>query len=337
MSRILPNEYFATQERLCEWFESLKRAVGCSENADLGAVLRKAEAMGRKIEAYEEQQAIVARHYNYEGWGYLLRTAMNGAEEEAVVVELPRECLKVPKDWCYGDGKPDYGKAKKYLPTTQKLMRKGLGHIEELRPKNGDEWADDSRSNLIKAFVESGSPQEIEKEIWRFINGVEDETDPSEVWITAADESRATLEASGYLPPTAVDELLDYADMAGVEITQAQATGYEESEFAGARWFYYLLCAYLMKEQRPDKELVFEVGKEARIAAGLGKLFDSEAGGLLRAGVREGEWDPTATLADLETAYLAYKETLGKVDKWATTDEIAEVILTALGRQAVEN
>jgi hypothetical protein len=256
MSKILPSDYFAAQDRLCEWFEDLKQAIGCSENADLGAVLRKAEAMGRKIDAYEEQQAIVARHYNYESWGYILRTAMNGSEEEAIVVETPRECLEVPRDWCYGEGKPDYSKAKKQLPTTQKLLRKGLVFIEVRRPEEGDEWADESRQNLIKAFVESGSPKEVEREIWRFINGVDEEDDPSETWVPIAEEAAAELEKANDLPTTAVEQLLAYAEEAEVEITKQALAFMEESESVAKRFFDYLLTACLYKQSRVSREEV---------------------------------------------------------------------------------
>ena len=250
MSKILPNEYFAAQERLGEWFEDLKRALGCSENADHGAVLRKAKARERKIESYEKEQLIVARHYNYESWGYIVRAAMNGSEEEAIAIEIPKECLEVPRDWCYGEGKPDYKKAKKQLPTAQTLLRKCLAFIEERRPEEGDEWADGTRENLIKAFVESGSPSEIEREIWQFINGVDEEGNPSETWVPIAAEAASVLEKDMYLPTTAVEQLLVYAEDVGVEVTECDLAFVKESERPAKQFFNHLLTAFLCKESR---------------------------------------------------------------------------------------
>ena len=47
MKRMLPDSYLVTQDRLCEWFDDIRRAAGCGENADTGAVLRAVEAYFR--------------------------------------------------------------------------------------------------------------------------------------------------------------------------------------------------------------------------------------------------------------------------------------------------
>jgi hypothetical protein len=331
MSKVLPSDYFAAQDRLCEWFEDLKRVVGCGENADLGAVLRKAEARERKIEAYEVQQAIVARHYNYESWGYIVRAAMNGSEEEVIVVETPKECLEVPRDWCYGEGKPDYSKAKKQLPTTQKLLRKGLLFIEERRPEEGDEWAEETRQNLIKAFVESGSPMEVEKEVWRFINGVDEEGDPSGTWVLIADEAAAVLERSADLPKTAVEELIAYAYETEVEMTKKGLASIEESEFRSKRFFDYLLTACLHKQSRASNDEVTKTSSlVGRAFSYWGCYVEESANDPLRPEKKRRVYDPNISMEQIEAACREVFRLDEEANEQLSHEGIAEAVRAAV-------
>jgi hypothetical protein len=334
---LLPDKELGAIE---EWFSDVLEALDFAPNTDRGRVLKGIRKLKAEAADYEEEKSKVMSAYGYKRWGDLVR-ACDSKLIATPEIELPEVFSSWPKKWVLREGGMLYDKAEKRLANeTRQAIKKVWAYIEKNEPEQGKEWADEQRAFFIDEFEASEEPFTYEQTCFAFINdyyGDEEGPDPNEVWIAAADVSRAALVASAYLPPAAVDELLDYAEIEGVEITQAQATNYEESEFAGARWFCYLLCAYLTKEQRPNKDHVIEIGSEARLAAGLGKLYDREAGGLLRAGVREGEWDPTTTLGDLETAYRTYKATIKEVDELATSDEVAAAILTALGRQVVKN
>jgi hypothetical protein len=334
---LLPNQELGAVE---EWFSEVLTALGFAPNTDRGRVLKGIQKLKAEALAYEEEKRKVMSAYGHKRWGDLLNICESKLSKTPEVV-VPDVFYIVPNKWCLREGGMLFDKAEKRLKNeTLRLVKQVWSSIAESEAEEGTEWAEEQRKFFVEEFERSEEPYSFEQTCLAFIKGYygdEEGPDPSKVWITASDEGRDALIASDYLPPYAVDNLLDYADNEGVEITQAEATTYNVSEFAGARWFRFMLCAYLTKEQRPHREAIFQLWDDLRSATTLGKLFNPEAGGMLRAGVREGEWDPTATLDDIVTAYYAYKETSKAIGDVATHDEIAEAIMTALGRTPVEN
>jgi hypothetical protein len=327
MSDLVKQSLFNELNELNEWFAALRACLDLSPKADRGRVMACVSKLATDMAEIKREQAMVARHYRYESWGYLVRAARDGGEETAIAIELPRECLEVPMGWCYGEGKPDYNTARKQLPATQRLVRKALAHIEELRETEGDEWADTTREQLVETFAESTSWKELEEELWKFTHDIEDEPDPSEVWLQATDIAPRSFEASNYLPPMAASELLEYAMEVGVEVTKKEAEWKENCTRPDSSWFDYLLCAYLLKQTRPDREMVWETQKEMLYAAVFGKLYDKEAPN--KTGIN-GEWDPSTTLHDLSKAYYAYK-TAQRAD--ATWTDLKDAVLEALEKR----
>lgn len=201
MKKLLPSNYFETQDRLCEWFEDLKRTVGCGENADIGAVLRKVEAMGRKIETYEEQQVVVAKWRGYRFWGDCYNAAVNELPE-AKPLELGSAWNKCPAKWVRKMG---WDKAEKQLPKTHKVAGKALAAIEERAISEGPEWAEEMRDELLRIFEASSDHLGFEARVTDFIYP---EEDPATTWVPIADEAAAVLELNADLPTTAVEELI---------------------------------------------------------------------------------------------------------------------------------
>ena len=326
MSDLVRQKLFDELAELNEWFAALRTSLDLSPKADRGRVMACVSKLATDLAEMKREQALVARHYRYDSWGYLVRAARESGEEAALDIELPKETLEVPVGWCYGEGKPDYSKARKQLPATQRLVRKALAHIEELREVEGTEWAESTKKQLIETFVESTSWNELEEELWKFTNGIEDEPDPSEVWMQAAELATRSFEASNYLPPTAATELLEYSEEVGVEVTKKEAEWKESSNKADVSWFDYLLCAYLLKEVRPDLELVWETRKEVIEAAALGQLYDRQVPN--STGLK-GVWDPSTTLEDLGRAHNAYKAAQREDTTWT---DLEKAVLKALGK-----
>lgn len=258
MKKLLPSSYFETQDRLCEWFEELKQAAGCGENADIGAVLRKVEAMGRKIETYEEQQAAVAKWRGFRFWGDCYNAAIKELPE-AKAIELIPAYYEIPAGWLRGKGK-SWDKAGKQLVKTHKVIRKALALIEEQAETEGPEWADEMREELLRIFQTSSDHLEFEGRMTDFIYPDED---PATTWVPIAEQAAAELEKANDLPTTAVEELLAYAEEAEVEMTKKELAAIEESDYRGQRFFDYLLTACLYKQSRVGKD---EVEKTKRLA-----------------------------------------------------------------------
>ena len=179
MSDLVRQKLFDELIELNEWFAAVRTSLDLSPKADRGRVMACVSKLATDMAEMKRKQALVARHYRYGSWGYLVRAARDSGEEAALDIELPKEILEVPVGWCYGEGKPDYSKARKQLPATQRLARKALAHIEELREVEGTEWAESTKQQLIETFVESTSWNELEEELWKFTNGIEDEPNHS--------------------------------------------------------------------------------------------------------------------------------------------------------------
>jgi hypothetical protein len=145
MSDLIKQSLFDELVELNDWFDALRTSLDLNPKADRGRVMACVSKLATEMTEMKQEQAIVARHCSYESWGYLVRSARDGGQESAIEIELPKETLEVPVGWCYGEGKPDYSKARKHLPVTQKLIRKALARIEELRAVEGTEWADATR------------------------------------------------------------------------------------------------------------------------------------------------------------------------------------------------
>jgi hypothetical protein len=332
MSNLVKEKLLEELSELNDWFSRVKTALGLSQKADRGRVLANLERLGEEREEAKREQQLVASYLGYKFWGDVVAAAVKAGEELVVAVELPAECCEVPTYWVVGEGKPSYDTAKKHLPETQRLLKKVLVFIESRREVEGDEWADENRQLVIDAFVESHGWKELNQRLWEFYKEVEPEPDPSEVWLPAAEESRDTLERSTKLPPFAVTELLDYAELEGVEVSKQGAEVKARSSNPASWWFDYLLCAYLTKEQRPEHDLVLKVADEALQAARLGTLYTTE-GRNTATGLLESVWDPTTTLSDLAAAYSVYTVGVKEANSW---DELEDAVREALGRQPAE-
>jgi hypothetical protein len=269
MRKILPSDYFAAQDRLCEWFEDLKRVLGCSENADLGAVLRKAEARERKIEAYEEQQIVVAKWRGYRFWGDCYNAAIRELPE-AKPVELIPAYYEIPAGWLRGPGK-SWDKADKQLVKTHKVIRKALGVIEEQAESEGPDWAETMRSQLLRIFEASSDHLVFEARVTDFIYP---EEDPATTWVPIAKEAAAELEKANDLPTTAVEELIAYAYEAEVKMTKKELESIEKSVYGGRRFFDYLLTAYLYEQSRVSGEELAKTAALVEKALGYWGCYD---------------------------------------------------------------
>ena len=317
---------------LNRWFSEVKAALGLSPKADKGRVLASLVRQCEEREQDKEQQQLVASYCGYKFWGDLVAAAVKAGEGLVVAVVLPEKCLEVPKDWCYGPGKPGYDTAAKHLPEVQKLTKKVLAFIESKRSEHGDEWAEENKQLVIEAFVESSGWVQLSQQLWEFYKEVEPEPDPSEVWLQAAEESRGALEHSTKLPPVAVKELLDYAEEQGVEVSKQGAEVKEGSSNPASFWFDYLFTACVTATLRPESQSVFDVTARLQDAATAGGLTSLEkAAG---SGLQETVWDPTATLADLLTAYKVYGEATAEEN--ASWNYVNDTVREALGKAPVE-
>lgn len=317
---------------LNRWFSEVKAALGLSPKADRGRVLASLIRLCEEQEEAREQQHLVASYCSYKFWGDLVAAAAKAGEELVVAVVLPEECLEVPKDWCYGPGKPGYDTAVKHLPKVQKLMKKVLAFIESKRTEYGDEWAEENKQLVVEAFVESSGWEQLSQKLWEFYREVEPEQDPSEVWLQAAEESRRALELSPKLPPVAVTELLDYAELQGVEVSKKGAEAKAESSYPASFWFDYLFTACVEDSVRPEGKSVLDVADRLYKAAEAGGLTAVEkAAG---SGVEETVWDPTTRLEDLLTAYKVYGEVTQRAG--ISHNAVKDAVREALGKEPVE-
>jgi hypothetical protein len=325
MSKLLPGDYFAVQDKLCTWFDDLRAAAGCKPTADTAAVLRAVEKLSRQLEEVEEEKAAVAQFCGYKNWGSCVNAALSALPGPAVV-ELQPEYNEVPYEWFAGPGKPSYDNCEKQLKKSHKVIRKTLKAFEAQADGEEPGWLEEMKAELLSAFVESKDPKQFEDDCLAFIYGVEEEPDPSEVWLPAAELARPSFEASRRLPPVAAEELLLAAEEAGVEITQQEASWMAASSYEDGKWFSYLLAAFLTGETRPERDLAEKTYDDAYTAAELGKLYDKDA----VSGVTEarGAWNDAATLSDLSLAYNAYKEAWNEEVSW---NELAASVRGALG------
>lgn len=211
-------------------------------------------------------------------------------------------------------------------------MKKVFAHVESKRAEEGDEWAEENKQLVTEAFVESESWDQLSQELWEFYKEVEPEPDPSEVWLQAAEESRRALELSAKLPPVAVAELLDYAELHRVEVSKQGAEVKRESSYPDSFWFDYLFAACVEENLRPDAETVLDAADRLCAAAAAGGL--TSVGKAAGTGLNETVWDPTTRLEDLLTAYKVYGEVTQQ--KGATHDAVTDAVREALGKEPVE-
>jgi len=325
VKKLLPESYFKTQERLCEWFEQLQSAVGCGANADTGAVLRAVESLAQKLKTYEEQQAAVAKSRGYRFWGDYYNAVLKELPE-AKVVELPTFYNEVPLGWFNGPGKPSYDKCAKRLVTTQKVIRKTLGYVADQSASEDEGWEEQTKAELAELFTNSTSADTFERECMNFVYEVEPEPDPSTVWLNAS-ERAGSLELDQELPTAAAFELLEFAEEKGVEVTKQQETFYEECASPSNWWFWHLLAAYLLNEGRPTNEQVTETQEDAKKAVYLGLLYLD--GNNWQVGDKEG-WALGTNLSQVAMAYNTYKTALSEGRD--THNDLAKEVLLALGK-----
>ena len=328
MTRMFPDSYLATQERLCDWFDDIRRAVGCGENADTGAVLRAVEAMSRKLEACEEQQSAVARSKGYRYWGHYYSAVMKEMPE-AVPVELSTDWNVVPAGWFSGRGKPNYDKCEKRLVKTHKVIRKTLAYIADYESVEGEEWAEEMRKELYDRFINSTDPDAFEKECLELIYEV-DKEDPETTWVGAVDWARGALEKAGDLPLLAVEELLTYAEEESVEITKKQLDFIENSNFCAYKWFDYLLTNCLRKTTRATAEDVEATTELKKEALDLWKCYEVvSANDPTRPTLTKRVYDPSVSVAMIEVACKEVYRLKEECDD-LTTDEWVKAVVGAV-------
>lgn len=331
MTDLVKGKLLEELTELNSWFSEVKAALGLSPKADRGRVLANLERLCEEKEEAREQQQLVASYCGYKFWGDLVAAAVKAGEELVVAVELPKECLELPFGWAYGPGK-SYDLALKQLPKAQKLLRKVFAFIETKRPEYGESWAEENKQLVTEAFVESESWDQLSQELWEFYKEVEPEQDPSEVWLQAAEEGRRALELSAKLPPVAVGELLDYAELHGVEVSKQGAEVTKASSYPDSFWFDYLFAACVEENLRPDAKSVLDAADRLCAAAAAGGL--TSVGTATGTGLKETVWDPTTRLEDLLTAYRVYGEVTQQ--KGATHDAVTDAVREALGKEPVE-
>jgi hypothetical protein len=333
MKKLLPSSYFETQERLCEWFEELKQAAGCGENADIGAVLRKVEAMARKIETYEEQQDAVAKWRGYRFWGDCYNAAANEQPEDKAI-ELLRDYQEAPGKWrkTYG-----WDKAEKDRKKALKTISVVLASIEKDAESEGPEWAEEMRGELLRTYRESKSLPDFEKDVNEFMFP---EEDPATTWVPIAEEAAAVLEKDTYLPTTAVEELIAYAYQAEVEMTKEKLAIIAGSEVRPKPFFYYLLTACFHSQRRVSEEQVERITNLVRKALDYWGCYDpkNNPSGCykeesnhdpLRPGMKRvylPEISVEQLLAGSRIIYLAEEDG----ERWGSHDEIAEAVRAAV-------
>jgi hypothetical protein len=326
MKKLLPDTYFATQERLCDWFEQLQTAAGCGANADTGAVLRAVESLARKLETYEEQQVAVAKSRGYRFWGDCYNAALKELPE-AKAIELPSIYNEVPLGWFKGTGKPSYDKCAKRLLATQKVVRKTLARVAEFATDEAEGWEEQTRAELAELFTNSGSADWFEQECLSFVYQVEPEPDPTTVWVNAS-ACAGSLELDPDLPAVAAFELLEFAEEKGVEVTKSIVAWYEDTANPASMWFWYLLTAYLCDQTRPTNEQQHEVRENAKRAAELGLLYLNLQN---KKPAQEEGWSTETSLSDLATAYNTYKKAISEgTDNWS---DLSEAVRLALGKK----
>lgn len=331
MTDLVKEKLFEDLTELNRWFSEVKVALGLSPKADRGRVLARLVRLCEEEEEAKEQQQLVASYCGYKFWGDLVAAAAKAGEELVVTVVLEDDYLEPPFGWGYGPGK-SYDKAVKELPKVQKLVRKVKALVESRREEEGDEWAESLTAELLKAYKDSENPEAFSQELWKYLNGVAPEEDPSEVWLQAAEEGRRALELSAKLPPVAVTELLDYAELKGVEVSKQGAEAKEGSSNPASFWFDYLFTACVEDSLRPDGVTVLDAADRLYKAAAAGGLTTlEEATGT---GLPETVWDPTARLEDLLTAYRVYEEVTQQAG--ASHEGVRDAVREALGKEPVE-
>jgi hypothetical protein len=134
------------------WYEEVQDVLGLSRGTDRGRVLKALRAAVREREELRREQSEVAEHYGYKKWGNLLNHVRN--TKVGPSVELPPEFEKVPVGWFAGRGKPSYDECERKLrKAVQPLLLRWL-------TENPD-TTESEMGNLIKAFLESESSDEI--------------------------------------------------------------------------------------------------------------------------------------------------------------------------------
>lgn len=311
----LPKELF----EIDKWIGRMAEELGIP-GADRGRILASLRKANKENLAYKEEQRVLMSAYGYHRWGDLMRNAKEKLGK-APEVELPDGVFeKVPRGCSEGGKKVSIFALKKRIATQTIISIKQVwAKIADKEKENGAEWAEEERVLFIAEFEEATDLDGFEKLCDDYINDYV-ETDPRDAWVSVL-KYADPLERSLSLPPVLVEELLVYSEASGVEVSKATAEHYEKTSSPDNHWLRYLTTAFLSEESRPSADLVSSTWGDARYAMKQGKLYDGETG----------EWDPTATLDDVATAYKTY---LNVRDEVKTHDEIAEAVCIALGREA---
>ena len=338
MSDLVKRGVLDELEELNAWFAEAKRQLGMSQKADRGRVMATISKLGGEIERMKEEQLLVANYYNYAEWGYIVRAARDGGAEKAYAIELPEECKKLPTGWVLRENGLDYGVAMKLLPKVQKLIIQALAHIAKVKDEEEEGWAEATTKKLIEDFANSTDPDELTEALFMFVNDLQPE-DPETTWVEAAAAAAVALEKATDLPLQATDELIAYAYGEGVEITKKHLAFIEQSDYREAKWFDYLLTAYLRKSNQVSEDEVEAVSKLKHRAFELWKCYELEsANDPLRPKLMKRIFAPSVSVAMLEAACneVCRLDREGNAlisDEWA--DAVVEAVAKANGGDAL--
>jgi hypothetical protein len=166
------------------------------------------------------------------------------------------------------------------------------------------------REEILNSYLVT-SADDFERDLYMYIHELEEEVTlpkPSVSYIRAFELAEVSLLNSRNLPPIAIAQLLDYADINEVKIKESESKMYQESILEENHWFDYLIGCYLTDKSPLSREELEEVLFGYRAAAGLVKMFKTEFSNNGLPGMRVSVWDQEVNLAAITQAYQAYKE-----------------------------
>lgn len=311
------------------WFSDLKEALGVSQGADRGRVLASVKKLVADNDSYDGEKRVVAKALGYVRWGDLY----TWANEKLVAVpevELPEVFSEPPNGWVFKPG-GDYDKAQKRLVKTRLRVKELWTYLDSevaADPTNA-EWAENIKAQAVEEFRGSKEAEGFEKLCLAFVRGYEEE-DPGDAWVEVAGEATAALELNTDLPVLVVGELLSYAAEAGVEAKRRVVEATRNRRNPASRWFDLLMTAYLYKNNRPEEEQVFEVGRLFAETTELWGCFEFvSAEDPLHPNFTKRSYDPTLTLEEVAAAVRKLAE-LKQSDLTGTRDDWAEAVKEAV-------
>jgi hypothetical protein len=298
-------------QALEEWFAELQAAVGFGPTVDRGRVLKSVRKLKEEAAAYAEEKRVVAAAKGYKRWGDLYNECKNTVGKTPEV-ELPEVFSEPPVGWLTGPGK-SYDQAVKRLTKAQNLLKKTWQAIEQFAKEEDWEPGEEAKvkQQLVELFKGSDNPNELESTCYKYVVGYEEEEeeDPATTWVEVAELASSYLETDPDLPVKAVNELLAYASVAGVELTQERVGWFKEALSPCYRWFYYLVTTYLLNSSRATHEEVSETTDLVNEAARLWGCTEQVPGdNALRPTLNKTVWDPSVNLEQLKAAYKALVE-----------------------------